>query len=237
MEGLKFSEEEKDGIFRVISAIMFLCKIEIRGGKKDGTSEIDLTQNSVKRCAEMLGLEEPKLNEVLCQKFIVVAGKRIQKDVDVEEAAYNRETFSKFLYSSLFNWIVDRVNVAIRKPFEGGKKKYRSIGILDIFGFEIFETNSFEQLCINYTNEKLQQHFNSHMFKMEQQEYTKEKIDWSSITFVDNADTIDLIEGKVSIFKCVDDGCKMNKTDPRLLNDIKSQLKSHKPLLEGSKLK
>jgi myosin heavy subunit len=75
--------------------------------------------------------------------------------VSVEMAKFNRDTFAKFLYSKMFDWIVDRVNIAIKKPLVGGKAKYTSIGLLDIFGFEIFEDNSFEQLCINYTNEKL----------------------------------------------------------------------------------
>lgn len=102
----------------------------------------------------------------------------------------NRDTIAKFVYDAMFNALVKRVNGSIQKKFDKPDRYYKSIGLLDIFGFEIFEENSFEQLCINYTNEKLQQHFNHHMFKLEQKEYDAEGIQWSHIEFKDNKDCI-----------------------------------------------
>ncbi|KAL5064534.1 hypothetical protein RYX36_026271 [Vicia faba] len=93
----------------------------------------------------------------------------------------------KTIYSRLFDWLVDKINNSIGQ--DATSKSL--IGVLDIYGFESFKSNSFEQFCINFTNEKLQQHFNQHVFKMEQEEYTKEQIDWSYIEFVDNQNVLD----------------------------------------------
>lgn len=123
--------------------------------------------------------------------------------MNVEKAAYSREALSKALYHRLFLWIVQKINSVLSTEkvhsifnLKSQLEKATSfIGVLDISGFEIFETNSFEQLCINYTNERLQQFFNHHMFTLEQEEYLKERIDWKLIDFgMDLQDTIDLIE-------------------------------------------
>ncbi|CAB4291515.1 unnamed protein product [Prunus armeniaca] len=100
----------------------------------------------------------------------------------------------KTIYSRLFDWLVDKINVSIGQD----PSSKCLIGVLGIYGFESFKTNSFEQFCINYTNEKLQQHFNKHVFKSEQEEYTREEIDWSYIEFVDNKDVLDVIEQKAT---------------------------------------
>lgn len=102
----------------------------------------------------------------------------------------SRDALAKIVYTRLFDWLVDKINNSIGQDPDSKSL----IGVLDIYGFESFKTNSFEQFCINLTNEKLQQHFNQHVFKMEQEEYKKEEIDWSYIEFVDNQDILDLIE-------------------------------------------
>ena len=125
---------------------------------------------------------------ICCKRFLHVPGqsKPIIQYCSVNEAVINRDTFSRIVYEKMFNRLIQMVNNSIIKPFKKSKSNYKSIGLLDIFGFEIFKDNSFEQLCINYTNEKLQQHFNHHMFKIEQKEYEEEKIAWKHIEFVDN---------------------------------------------------
>lgn len=108
---------------------------------------------------------------------------------------------AKAIYAKMFDVIVLRIN----KSLSHEEKMTSFIGVLDIFGFESFVKNSFEQICINYANEKLQQFFNSHIFKMEQAEYDKEKIDWSNIDFVDNQECLDLIEKKMGILDLLDE--------------------------------
>lgn len=108
----------------------------------------------------------------------------------------------------MFDYICEKLNVSLLNGYDPKKnKKARFTGILDIFGFEIFDINSFEQLCINFANEKLQCQFNHHMFNMEQAEYKKEKVPWDSINYVDNQGCIDLIESKtkISVFKMLNE--------------------------------
>jgi myosin-5 len=130
------------------------------------------------------------LGDALCKRVMVTPEEVIKRSLDPYNATVSRDGLAKTIYSRLFDWLVDKINSSI-----GQDPNSKSlIGVLDIYGFESFKLNSFEQFCINYTNEKLQQHFNQHVFKMEQEEYTKEQIDWSYIEFVDNQDVLDLIE-------------------------------------------
>ena len=115
-----------------------------------------------------------------------------------------RDALVKCIYSNVFDWIVYQVNRALKTNL----KVHKFIGVLDIYGFETFETNSFEQFCINYANEKLQQQFNQHVFKLEQEEYVKEGIEWKMIDFYDNQPCIDLIETKLGVLDLLDEECK-----------------------------
>ena len=117
------------------------------------------------------------------------------KPLDVKAAVNSRDSLAKTLYARLFDWLVAKINASIGQDPESRN----FIGVLDIYGFESFKTNSFEQFCINLANEKLQQHFNQHVFKTEQEEYEREAIDWSYIEFVDNQDVLDLIEKKPGV--------------------------------------
>ena len=122
-------------------------------------------------------------------------------DLDVKAATSARDALAKELYGRLFNWIVLRINDATKDT----SHKSNTIGILDIFGFEIFQLNSFEQLCINYANERLQQHFTNHTFDMEELLYKIEGVPYDNITYINNQDVIDLISGKASLFNTLDD--------------------------------
>lgn len=122
-----------------------------------------------------------------------------------EAAVISRDALAKHIYSELFNWIV----LIINRTLESEVPRHRFVGVLDIYGFETFDSNSFEQFCINYANEKLQQQFNLHVFKLEQEEYIKEGIEWKMIEFYDNQPCIDLIEAKLGILDLLDEECKV----------------------------
>lgn len=130
--------------------------------------------------------------------------------VNKSSAQYGRDALAKFVYEKMFLWIVNLINQALNPSEKSSSSTF--IGVLDIYGFEHFDTNSFEQFCINYANEVLQQQFNKHVFKLEQEEYIREGIDWTFITFSDNQPVIDLIEAKpIGVFNLLDEECKMPK--------------------------
>jgi myosin-5 len=133
-----------------------------------------------------------------------------QKDLNPAQAAHARDGLTKGVYSRLFGWLVVKINEELKAV--DASSICATIGVLDIFGFESFKENSFEQLCINYTNETLQQQFNKFIFELEQIEYTEEGIEWHFIEFPNNQDCLDLIamKGK-SIFAALDDECIIPK--------------------------
>ncbi|KAL8122002.1 hypothetical protein AgCh_018654 [Apium graveolens] len=198
--------DEQDAIFRVVAAVLHLGNIEFgKGGEADSSKPKDAQSLShLKTAAELFKCDEKSLEDSLCKRMMVTRGDTITKHLDPTAAAISRDALAKTVYSRLFDWIVNKINGSIGQ--DPGSKYL--IGVLDIYGFESFKTNSFEQFCINLTNEKLQQHFNQHVFKMEQEEYTKEKIDWSYIEFEDNQDVLDLIEKKPGgIIALLDEAC------------------------------
>lgn len=128
----------------------------------------------------------------LCHRKLVTTSETYVKTMSLQQVVNARDALAKHIYAQLFSWIVEHINKALHTSL----KQHSFIGVLDIYGFETFEINSFEQFCINYANEKLQQQFNSHVFKLEQEEYMKEQIPWTLIDFYDNQPCIDLIEAK-----------------------------------------
>lgn len=145
------------------------------------------------------------MRQWLCTRKIISMRDVILKPMFVEEAHAARDALAKHIYAELFNWIV----LVINKALESDVQKHKFIGVLDIYGFETFEINSFEQFCINYANEKLQQQFNLHVFKLEQEEYIREGIEWKMIDFYDNQPCIDLIEAKLGILDLLDEECRV----------------------------
>jgi myosin-5 len=148
--------------------------------------------------AALLGLGGAALLSVLTRQRLEVRGEVTHRTFTPARAADTRDALAKQVYGRLFAWIVWRINASIRA--DDAARAF--IGVLDIFGFESFATNSFEQLCINYCNEALQQHFNAYVFKLEQEEYARERIDWSNIEFPDNQDCLDLIEARKPPGEC-----------------------------------
>lgn len=141
----------------------------------------------------------------LCHRKIVSMREVFLKPMNVDQAIGARDALAKHIYAELFNWIVEMINDSL----ETQSKSQSFIGVLDIYGFETFQINSFEQFCINYANEKLQQQFNQHVFKLEQEEYLREEIEWTFIDFYDNQPCIDLIETKLGILDLLDEECRV----------------------------
>ena len=148
------------------------------------------------RCAaRLLAVPERALAKALTHRSMTAGGELITRQLNLQAAADARDALAKAIYASLFRWLVDQINVALAAA-GGATAASTTLGILDIYGFECFRRNSFEQLCINYANERLQQQFNRHLFKLEQAQYEEEDIDWAHIEFVDNQDCVDLIEAR-----------------------------------------
>ena len=166
---------------------------------------------SLTKACELLGLDEEEVTEAILTKLLNIGGKTIKKPSTVAMADDKRDALAKMTYSSLFLWLVQSINNTLKKTeneedFESEKLGF--IGVLDIYGFETFEVNGYEQLLINYCNEKLQRHFNRHLFEVEQNLYSNEGVDWTYITFNDNRPCLELIEGgsgKGGILSALDD--------------------------------
>ncbi|QCD96119.1 DNA topoisomerase III [Vigna unguiculata] len=228
MDIVGISQEEQDAIFRVVAAILHLGNIDFVKGKEVDSSKLKDEKSlfHLQTAAELFMSDAKALEDSLCKRVIVTPDGNITKPLDPDAAALSRDALSKTVYSKLFDWIVDKINSSIGQD----PNAVSIIGVLDIYGFESFKINSFEQLCINLTNEKLQQHFNQHVFKMEQEEYTKEEINWSYVEFVDNQDVLDLIEKKPGgIIALLDEACMFPKsTHETFAQKMYQTYKSHK---------
>ncbi|CAA2934072.1 myosin-6-like [Olea europaea subsp. europaea] len=238
MDTVGISSEEQDAIFRVIAAILHLGNIEFAKGKEMDSSmpKDEKSWFHLRTAAELFMCDVKALEDSLCKRVIVTRDETITKWLDPEAAVSSRDALAKIVYSRLFDWLVDKINSSIGQDPDSKCL----IGVLDIYGFESFKTNSFEQFCINLTNEKLQQHFNQHVFKMEQEEYTKEEIDWSYIEFIDNQDVLDLIEKKPGgIIALLDEACMFPRSThetfaQKLYQTFKNHKRFSKPKLSPS---
>ena len=141
----------------------------------------------------------------MLQRRIATSRDRVTKFLTQREAISCRDGFAKFLYGQLFRWLVSVINDSLSPPGPA----LRTVGVLDIYGFETFEINSFEQLCINYANEKLQLLFTEHVLRLEQEEYMREGITWAYIPFSDNVPTLQLIESHLGVLDLLDESCQV----------------------------
>lgn len=206
---------------------MHLGNLKFKSGTESNTESSDIVDlNLSDKIARLLGINKVDLNDALIKRTIFAHGDSVVKPLSKEQANESRNSFVKGIYGKLFIWIVNKINAAIYKPKTSSK---RSIGVLDIFGFENFNVNSFEQLCINYANENLQQFFIKHIFKLEQEYYTKEGINWSNISFIDNQDVLDMIGIKpLNLLSLIDEESKFPKgTDFTMLAKLHNQHGKH----------
>ncbi|KAL7551539.1 hypothetical protein ACHAWF_014727, partial [Thalassiosira exigua] len=249
---------EKDVVLSVVAVVLHVGNVGFeKDTGDDGHSTGDKAQmtassaDSLATACALLGLDEAKVSEAMLTKLLSVGGETIDKPEGVAQASNKRDAFAKLVYSSLFVWLVRKVNATLASEAEGDAtsssssspaangdgevfspppRAYRGpprpsgfIGVLDIYGFENFDANGFEQLLINYANEKLQRHFNRHLFEVEQSLYSSEGVDWMYITFNDNRPCLDLIEGgggggNVGILSTLDDCGGMGTASERDVN-------------------
>ncbi|CAH8583012.1 unnamed protein product [Schistosoma turkestanicum] len=227
MDIMGINNEDQNAIFRVISAVLHLGNLEFR--QERNSDQATLPDHSVaEKVSHLLGISLNDMVKAFLKPRIKVGKDLVSKAQTKTQVEFAVEAISKSIYERLFLWLVARINKTLDKTRRPGAS---FVGILDIAGFEIFQTNSFEQLCINYTNEKLQQLFNHTMFILEQDEYTREGIPWEFIDFgLDLQPTIDLIERPMGIFALLDEECFFPKgTDKSFVEKlIKSQDKHQK---------
>lgn len=227
MEMLDFTEAEMEDIYCIVATVLNIGNLEFVPGKSDGSEIAD--EAKLDKVAANVQLEPKTLTTGLVFRSVTVRGSVSMIPLKPELAGQSRDALAKALYGKLFDWLVRRVNITLMKD----TKSELNVGILDIFGFEIFPKNYFEQVCINYTNEKLQQHFNNYIFKEEQAVYLKEGIDVSKIEFVDNIECLNLIEKKpVGIFAMFDEECCVPRGSDKALID-----KMHKVFADQQKHK
>ncbi|XP_030005136.1 unconventional myosin-Vb isoform X2 [Sphaeramia orbicularis] len=204
---LGIKDNNQSSIFKIIASILHLGNVEICSERDGESCHISGNDPHLKHFCRLLGVELQQMEHWLCHRKLVTASETYVKNMSCKQAANARDALAKHIYARMFDWIVEHINVALHTS----SKQHSFIGVLDIYGFETFEVNSFEQFCINYANEKLQQQFNSHVFKLEQEEYMKEQIPWTLIDFYDNQPCIDLIEAKLGILDLLDEECKVPK--------------------------
>uniref|UniRef100_A0A9J8CES7 Unconventional myosin-IXb-like n=1 Tax=Cyprinus carpio carpio TaxID=630221 RepID=A0A9J8CES7_CYPCA len=227
MEMVGFLPATKRQIFSVLSAILYLGNVtysQKSSGREEG---LDVGPPEVlSTLSDLLKVKEEPLVEALTKRKTVTANDKLILPYSHSEAITARDSMAKSLYSALFDWIVLRINHALlnKKDMEESVSCL-SIGVLDIFGFEDFETNSFEQFCINYANEQLQYYFNQHIFKLEQEEYQAEGITWHNIDYIDNVGCIHLISKKpTGLLYLLDEESNFpHATDKTLLAKFKQQ--------------
>ncbi|KAL9031903.1 MAG: hypothetical protein Q9196_000099 [Gyalolechia fulgens] len=200
------SQGKQADIFRILSALLHLGNTKVTATRSD--SVLPSTEPSLVRACQMLGVDASEFAKWTIKKQLITRGERIMSNLTQQQAVVVRDSVAKYIYSSLFDWLVESINSGLATD-EVNSRANSFIGVLDIYGFEHFAKNSFEQFCINYANEKLQQEFNQHVFKLEQEEYLREQIDWTFIDFSDNQPCIDLIEGKLGVLSLLDEESRL----------------------------
>ncbi|XP_048473063.1 unconventional myosin-IXAa isoform X2 [Rhincodon typus] len=226
MEMVGFLPKTRKRIFSLLAAILHLGNIKYKK-KTYRDDSVDICNPDVLPIvSELLEVKEDALFEALTTRKTVTVGERLILPYRLSEAITVRDSMAKSLYSALFDWIVFRINHALlnNRDLEE-RQKILSIGVLDIFGFEDYENNSFEQFCINFANERLQHYFNQHIFKMEQEEYRSEGISWHNIDYTDNSGCINLISKKpTGLLNLLDEECNFPQaTNQTLLDKFKRQ--------------
>ncbi|XP_033626962.1 unconventional myosin-XIX-like [Asterias rubens] len=214
MTNVGLSANHQRDIFQVLSGLLHLGNICFTSDGELEPCEVDEDNKdyllSSKFATELLGLDPEQLEKCLMFRKITASHSKrksiFMRPCTAEEAGNRRDCMAKLLYARLFVWLVTFIN---KTTCAGQWRSF--IGLLDIYGFESFQSNSLEQLCINYANEKLQQHFVAHFLRSEQEEYTAEGIPWHLFSFTDNQPCLDVIEGKSSVFSLMNEECRLNR--------------------------
>ncbi|XP_037769420.1 myosin heavy chain, skeletal muscle, adult isoform X5 [Chelonia mydas] len=217
---LGFTAEEKTAIYKLTGAVMHYGNLKFKQKQREEQAEPDGTEVADK-AAYLMNLNSADLLKAMCYPRVKVGNEYVTKGQTVQQVHNSVGALAKAVYEKMFLWMVVRIN----QQLDTKQPRQYFIGVLDIAGFEIFDFNSLEQLCINFTNEKLQQFFNHHMFVLEQEEYKKEGIEWEFIDFgMDLAACIELIEKPMGIFSILEEECMFPKaTDTSFKNKLYDQ--------------
>ncbi|XP_049825607.1 myosin heavy chain, muscle isoform X1 [Aethina tumida] len=198
---LGFTQEEKDNIYKITASVMHMGCMKFKQRGREEQAEPDGTEEG-ERVSKLLGVDTAALYQALTKPRIKVGNEFVTQGRNVNQVSYSVGAMSKAMFDRVFKYLVKKCN----ETLDTQQKRQHFIGVLDIAGFEIFDFNGFEQLCINFTNEKLQQFFNHHMFVLEQEEYQREGIEWAFIDFgMDLAACIELIEKPMGILSILEE--------------------------------
>ncbi|KTG12921.1 hypothetical protein cypCar_00005663, partial [Cyprinus carpio] len=202
-----FTDDEVEELLNIIASVLHLGNVQY-GGEDSGSAYIT-TETQIKYLARLLGVDGTVLKEALTHKKIIAKGEELMSPLNQEQAASARDALSKAIYGRTFTWLVNKINDSLAFKDDSFNSKNASvIGLLDIYGFEVFQNNSFEQFCINYCNEKLQQLFIELTLKSEQEEYEAEGITWEPVQYFNNKIICDLVEEKFKgIISILDEEC------------------------------
>ncbi|KAH9149706.1 hypothetical protein AeRB84_007294, partial [Aphanomyces euteiches] len=223
MDTIGIDAREQRGIFEIVSSILNLGEIVFKAETTEKCSVQSL--NNVEAVAKLLQTKSEALQATLTHRTMAARGETFTIPLSADQAADLRDAFAKGIYSQLFDWLVTRINRAICST----RNVKHHIGLLDIFGFESFDHNGFEQLCINYANEKLQQKFNSDIFKTVQTEYVQEGIPLELVSFEDNQPILDLIEGRLGVIELLKEtGVLAKGTDAMFVSKVVAAAADHK---------
>ncbi|XP_015251829.1 PREDICTED: unconventional myosin-Ib isoform X9 [Cyprinodon variegatus] len=207
MQIVGFMEDEMQSVLELVAAVLKLGNLDFKPESRcNGMDESRVKdKNDLKEMCELLGIEQSVLERAFSYRTVEAKMEKVSTTLNVAQAYYARDALAKNLYSRLFSWLVTRINESIRAQ---AKTRHKVMGVLDIYGFEIFEDNSFEQFIINYCNEKLQQIFIELTLREEQEEYVREGIEWTNIEYFNNAVICDLIENNQNgILAMLDEEC------------------------------
>ncbi|XP_013411135.1 myosin-IIIb isoform X2 [Lingula anatina] len=229
-EIIGFKSQEVTSIHCVLASILHIGNIQFCVAEKEFQNQSSNVANPqlLDIVSELLGIDPNELLEALTTSGMVARGEVIVRHNSVAEAVNVRDAMAKALYGRLFSWLVNRINTLLKPAQAGDKNHHLSVGLLDIFGFENFPSNSFEQLCINIANEQIQYYFNQHIFAWEMQEYKNEGIDGSQINFVDNRPVLDMFLAKpLGLLALLDEESNFPKaTDQTLVEKFHQNIKA-----------
>ncbi|KAI3472534.1 hypothetical protein Pfo_030685 [Paulownia fortunei] len=225
-------KEDQDSVFAMLAAVLWLGNVSFT--VIDGENHVEpVVDEGLINVARLIECNIGELKLALSTRKMRVGNDTIVQKLTLAQAIDTRDALAKSIYSCLFDWLVEQINKSLAV---GKRRTGRSISILDIYGFESFQRNSFEQFCINYANERLQQHFNRHLFKLEQEEYIQDGIDWAKVDFEDNQDCLNLFEKKpLGLQSLLDEESTFpNGTDLSFANKLKQHLNSN-PCFRGER--
>ncbi|CEG45057.1 myosinlike protein [Plasmopara halstedii] len=211
-------------LFKILAGVLLLGEVLF---DKSGESGSRISSGSaLSQAAKMFGLPTKSIEEALCNRTVITRNDSVTVPLSPVEAAENRDALAKTIYSKMFDWMVGKINGAISTDERRIKGQ---IGVLDIFGFEDFAHNGFEQFCINYANEKLQQKFTTDVFKTVEEEYIREGLQWDHIKYQDNQGIVEVIEGKMGIIALMNDHLRQPRdTEEALVNKIRTNHQTKK---------